>query len=107
MKKNRPGVLLSVLCSETEADRFSELMLRETSAFGIRRTFAERRKLQREMVAVATPYGAVEVKVGRLDGKAIQRAPEYETCKRLARAADVPVKEVIAAAQSAALIQIL
>jgi uncharacterized protein (TIGR00299 family) protein len=107
MKKNRPGVLLSVLCHEGEADRFTELMLRETSAFGVRRTIAERRKLRREMVTVATPYGPVEVKVGRLDGKAIQRAPEYETCKRLAYGADVPVKEVIAAAQSAALIQIL
>jgi len=107
MKKNRPGVLLTVLCWEAEADRFSELMLRETSAFGVRRTIVERRKLRREMATVATPYGPVEVKVGRLDGKAIQRAPEYETCKRLAYAADVPVKDVITAAQSAALIQIL
>ena len=45
MKKNRPGVLLTVLCAEAEADRFSEMMLRETSAFGVRRYAAERRKL--------------------------------------------------------------
>ena len=48
MKKNRPGVLLTVLCREPDADRFSELMLRETSAFGVRRHFCERRKLRRE-----------------------------------------------------------
>ncbi len=107
MKKNRPGVLLTVLCTREEADRFSHLMLTETSAFGIRRSLVERRKLRRETITVTTPYGPVEIKVGRLDGKLIQRAPEYEACKRLAFAANVPVKEIIAAAQAAALSQIL
>ncbi len=107
MKKNRPGVLLSVLCAREEADHFTRMMLCETSAFGVRRTQVERRKLRREIITVSTPYGPVEVKVGRLDGKPVQRAPEYETCKRLAYAADVPVKEVIAAAQAAALTEIL
>ena len=50
MKKNRPGVLLSVLCAEPDADRFCELLLRETSAFGVRRTIAERRKLRRVLL---------------------------------------------------------
>jgi hypothetical protein len=99
--------LLSVLCAREEADRFTRLMLCETSAFGVRRSQVERRKLRREMVTVSTPYGPVEIKVGRLDGKPVQRSPEYETCKRLAYAADVPVKEVITAAQAAALTEIL
>lgn len=107
MKKNRPGVLLTVLCPLGDADRFTRMILSETSAFGVRRTIAERRKLIRQMVTVTTPYGPVEVKIGRLDGKPVQRAPEYENCKKLAVAADVPVKEVIAAAQAAALSQIL
>ncbi len=107
MKKNRPGVLLSVLCARDEADNFTRMMLCETSAFGVRRTQVERRKLRREIITVSTPYGPVEIKVGRLDGKPVQRAPEYETCKRLAYAADVPVKEVITAAQAAALTEIL
>lgn len=107
MKKNRPGVLLTVLCARDDADHYSRLMLCETSAFGVRRSYIERRKLHRELITVVTPYGPVEVKVGRLDGKPVQRAPEYETCKRLAYAADVPVKEVIFAAQAAALNQIL
>src|ERR1017187_4980034 len=59
MKKNRPGVLLTVLCTEAAAARFSELLLRETSAFGIRRYAAERRKLPREFVSVQTPHGSV------------------------------------------------
>src|ERR1043166_4413345 len=69
MKKNRPGVLLTVWCAEADADKFSELMLRETSTFGIRRYTAERRKLAREFVKAQTPYGEVTVKIGRLDGK--------------------------------------
>jgi uncharacterized protein (TIGR00299 family) protein len=101
MKKNRPGVLLTVLCGEAEADRFSELMLRETSAFGIRRYTAERRKLAREFKTVETPHGKVTVKLGKLDGRVVQAAPEYESCRKLAEAAKVPLKQIYAAANKA------
>ena len=94
MKKNRPGVLLTVLCAETDADRFSELILRETSAFGIRRTVAERRKLRREFTKIKTPFGDVTVKIGRLDGKLVQAAPEFESCKKLASRAKIPLKRI-------------
>jgi len=98
MKKNRPGVLLTVLCAEAEAEKFAELLVRETSTFGIRRSVAERRKLRREFATVHTPHGDVTVKVGRLDGRVVQAAPEYESCKALAERARVPVKEVYEAA---------
>ena len=98
MKKNRPGVLLSLLCAEADADKFSELMLRETTAFGIRRHVAERRKLRREFATVCTKYGEVAVKLGKLDGQTIQAAPEYESCRRLAEQAKVPLKQVYEAA---------
>ncbi|MDB6018755.1 MAG: Pyridinium-3,5-bisthiocarboxylic acid mononucleotide nickel insertion protein, partial [Pedosphaera sp.] len=62
MKKNRPGVLLTVLCAEAETDKFTEMMLRQSSAFGVRRSSAERRKLQREFATVPTPYGEVTIK---------------------------------------------
>ncbi len=98
MKKNRPGVLLTVLCGEADADKFSEMILRETTAFGVRRTVAERRKLRREFTRVKTPFGEVIVKIGRLGGKVIQAAPEFESCKKLAIRAKIPLKEVYAAA---------
>ncbi|MBI3851000.1 MAG: nickel pincer cofactor biosynthesis protein LarC [Verrucomicrobia bacterium] len=101
MKKNRPGVLLTVLCAAAEADKFTELMLRETSAFGVRRTMAERRKLQREFAEVKTPWGKVTVKLGKLDGKAIQATPEFESCKKLAEEAGVPLKQIYEAATKA------
>jgi uncharacterized protein (TIGR00299 family) protein len=94
MKKNRPGVLLTVLCTEADADRFSEMLVHETSTFGVRRYAAERRKLRREFATVQTPHGAVTVKVGRLDGKVLQAAPEFESCRKLAEQAKVPLKEI-------------
>jgi pyridinium-3,5-bisthiocarboxylic acid mononucleotide nickel chelatase len=98
MKKNRPGVLLTVLCAEANASKLSELLLRETSAFGIRRYAAERRKLRRELVTVQTSHGDVTVKVGTLDGKVLQAAPEFDSCKKLADQAKVPIKEIYEAA---------
>ncbi len=105
MKKNRPGVLLTVLCAEVDADKFSEMILRETTAFGVRRTVAERRKLRREFTTVKTPFGNVAVKIGRLDGRCVQAAPEYEACKTLALKAKIPLKQVYAAALKAAKIR--
>jgi pyridinium-3,5-bisthiocarboxylic acid mononucleotide nickel chelatase len=101
MKKNRPGVLLTVLCAAAAADKFTELMLRETSAFGVRRTIAERRKLQREFATVKTPWGEVKVKLGKLDGNVVQAAPEFESCKKLAEHAKVPLKQIYEVANKA------
>jgi uncharacterized protein (TIGR00299 family) protein len=101
MKKNRPGVLLSVLCAEAEADKFAELMLRQTTAFGVRKTVAERRKLRREFTEVSTTFGKVSVKIGRIGGKVVQAAPEFESAKKLAAKAGVPVKQVFDAVAAA------
>jgi len=101
MKKNRPGVLLTVLCADADADRFSEMILRETTALGVRRHIADRRKLHREVATVETPLGQVRVKLGRLNGEVVQAAPEYESCRKVADQAGVPLKAVYAAAQKA------
>lgn len=101
MKKNRPGVLLTVLCAEADADKFSELLLRETTAFGVRRTIAERRKLRREFTTVKTKFGPVTVKLGKLNGKVVQAAPEFESCQKLAAQKKVPLREIYEAASKA------
>jgi len=102
MKKNRPGVLLTVLCAEADADKFSELILRETSALGVRCTIAERRKLRREFTTVKTRFGQVTVKLGRLGGKVVHAAPEFESCKKLAARAKVPLEKIYEAAVKSA-----
>lgn len=103
MKKNRPGVLLTVLCAEAEADQFSEMVLRETTAFGVRRTITERRKLPREFATVKTPFGNVTLKLGKLNGKVVQAAPEFESCKKLAVQKHVSLKEIYETAMKAAM----
>ena len=101
MKKGRPGIILSVLSNVDKADSLSELILRETSAFGVRRTQVERQKLRREFVEVETNYGTAVVKIGRLDGQVIQRSPEYDVCVRIADDRGISVKTVYEAALTA------
>jgi pyridinium-3,5-bisthiocarboxylic acid mononucleotide nickel chelatase len=102
MKKNRPGVILTVLCAENAADEFCEFILRETTAFGVRRTIYERRKLRREISHVKTRFGEVAVKIGRLNGQVIQVSPEYESCRSLADVKGEPVLSIYREAQAAA-----
>lgn len=102
MKKNRPGVLLTILCRPEQADDFSAMLLTETSAFGVRRSNAERRKLPRAFVKAKTPFGEVSLKLGKLNGKLIQASPEFESCRSLAAQAKVPLREIYAAAEEAA-----
>lgn len=98
MKKQRPGILITVLCRAQKHEALVEIIFAESTTFGIRAYAVSRNTLARERVAVATPYGAVNVKVGRWKGREVTRAPEYEDC--LARAGEhgVPVKTVYDAA---------
>jgi uncharacterized protein (TIGR00299 family) protein len=101
-KKNRPGVLLSVLCQPRTEQRLSSIIFSETTTLGIRRLRLERLCLDRETVHVDTPYGQVRIKVARLGHGIVNLAPEYDDCRRLALETGQPLKEVYAAAQAAA-----
>jgi len=101
MKKNRPGILVSVLCTPETSDALAQLLFEQTTTIGARIYEARRKVLDRELLSVETPYGAVKVKVARRDGKALNVAPEYEDCQRLATEKGVPLKQVIMAAQAA------
>ena len=102
MKKNRPGVVLTILCPVAEGDKFAEIVLRETSAFGVRRNISERRKLQREFTSVRTEFGEVALKIGKLNGKVVQLSPEFESCRKLADQTGLPLKSIYEAAIRAA-----
>jgi pyridinium-3,5-bisthiocarboxylic acid mononucleotide nickel chelatase len=101
MKKNRPGLLLTVLCEPAAAERLTALLFRETTTLGVRSHTVRRRALDRTQETVQTPWGAVAVKVARLDGAVVNAAPEYEDCARVARERGVPLKQVMAEAQLA------
>jgi uncharacterized protein (TIGR00299 family) protein len=102
MKKNRPAVLLTVICSASDRDGLAGIILNETSAIGLRYYAAQRAVLPRETREVTTPYGTVRVKVARSADGHENLAPEYEDCKRLAQQGGVPIKLVYQAALAAA-----
>ena len=94
MKKNRPGILLTILCQPDQADAFTERVMRETTSFGVRRSLVSRRKLRRDTMTVQTEHGAVILKLGKLNGKIIHLTPEYESCRRLAASIGLSLQEV-------------
>jgi hypothetical protein len=93
MKKGRPGSLLRIIARPADRDRLAEIVFAETSTLGLRMHRAERRVRERSITNVETRFGRVRVKVS---GQTC--APEYEDCRRLAHAAGVPLKDVIAEA---------
>ena len=101
MKKGRPGQLITVLAPPERADALVELFFRETTTIGVRTWEARRRVLAREMVRVQTPYGPVQVKVARRNGRVLNAAPEFEECRRIALERGAPLKHVLAAAVAA------
>ncbi|MGH9354848.1 MAG: nickel pincer cofactor biosynthesis protein LarC [Terriglobia bacterium] len=101
MKKNRPGLELTVLCAPEHAERLAQVLFEQTTTLGLRIQEARRMILEREAVSVETPYGTIRMKVARLKGRVMNAAPEYEDCRRLAEAKSVPLKEVMLAAQVA------
>ena len=103
MKKNRPAVKLSVLAPPERAVDLGRLLLRETTTLGVRWQAVARIKAEREQIAVETAWGAVTAKVKRLRGQPVSVSPEYEECAALARRAGVPLAQVYAAVQAAAL----
>ena len=101
MKKNRPGILLQVLCEPTDGEQLRSVMFAETSTLGVRSYTVERVALRRESRSVTTTYGDVRVKIAHGPDGREHAAPEYEDCKRLAQEKNVPLKVVYEAAMFA------
>ena len=101
MKKGRPATQVTVIAEAGEVHRLADVLLNESSTLGVRITYEERVELPRRMTGVETPYGWIEVKVAvRPDGK-LRAVPEYESVRRAAAAAGVPLADVYRAALAA------
>jgi pyridinium-3,5-bisthiocarboxylic acid mononucleotide nickel chelatase len=105
MKKNRPGVLLTVLAPPDKRSEVENILFRETATFGIRRSLTRRTKLQREAGTVNTPWGPIQGKRGWRQGHSAVFSPEYDDCARVARQHGVPLREVYAAVNRASKIE--
>lgn len=102
MKKGRPAFVLQVLAEKKIRDRLLRIVFEESTSLGARTYEVERFELSRQIQRVKTPYGLVDVKVGRdASGCVLNASPEYESCKRLAKQKRIPLKAVYTAALKA------
>jgi uncharacterized protein (TIGR00299 family) protein len=98
MKKNRPGLLVTLLADSANVSRLIDLVFRETTTIGVRTYETRRKTLDRELVPVETPFGNVRMKISRMNGSVLNATPEYEDCQRIAAERGIPLKQVIASA---------
>ena len=103
MKKGRPAIEVSALCSPSALASIEEAFFGNSTTIGLRRQVMQRTVLERAQAKVATCYGEVRVKVASRAGAILGATPEFEDCRKLAFRAKVPVRRVVAEASAAAL----
>ncbi len=100
MKKQRQGILLTVLCSPAGRETMLDLIFRESTTFGVRERLEKRTILERSFQTLETPHGEVRIKIGKRNGEAVTASPEIEECRKRAKESGVSVRNVYDAALS-------
>ncbi len=95
MKKNRPAIKISVLCSPDQMNKVKELLFTETTTLGLRSYKVNKTALERKLSKLATDYGEVTIKSCYYQNKLLHSKPEYEDCKRIAKERNIPIREVL------------
>lgn len=93
MKKNRPGVILSVICDEDKIKELERIIFLETTTIGIRKIPFERSVLNRRMEDIDTLYGRAMVKVCTYEDKTFVY-PEYDSVADLSKKSDISISEM-------------
>ncbi|MFD2922219.1 nickel insertion protein [Halobacillus naozhouensis] len=94
MKKNRPGVMMQILAERGKLGEVRSILFQETTTLGIRYFPVSVHRLERRFYKVSTTWGEVSVKEGRYGGEVVQRAPEYEDCRKISAQHNIPLKNV-------------
>jgi len=102
MKKNRPGILLQVLCRPKDAENLTSILFTETSTLGVRKQNLERVSIPRTIQIIETPYGQIRMKIAQNQDGSIKFAPEYEDCRTLAETNNIPLVDMYKMAESLA-----
>ncbi len=93
MKKNRPGVMINVICPAADKERFATLMFKYTTTIGIRESSCPRYVLNRSEQTIKTSLGPVRVK--KSYGYSVTRyKPEYDDISAIADKAGISLREV-------------
>ncbi|MGM5482819.1 MAG: nickel pincer cofactor biosynthesis protein LarC [Nanobdellota archaeon] len=95
MKKNRPGVKLSVIAKPEDTNRLSKIILKHTTTTGIRINKTRRKKLDENFLKINIKGSPIKVKLGYLNKKLVNISPEYEDCKKLSENKSVPLKDIL------------
>ena len=101
MKKNRPGTLMTIVAGPGDRETMIEMVFRESTTIGVRYQELSRECLDREMVTVDTPLGAVRFKVARRNGQVFNAQPEFDDLAKLSHERGIPIKDVQALAHKA------
>ena len=99
MKKNRPGVLLAVLCRPADLQVMENIIFTETFTFGIRRQLMQRSKRARQSCVIETPFGLLQGKLGWRHGERPLFTPEFDACAKMATERKVPIREIYRVAE--------
>jgi hypothetical protein len=95
MKKNRPATLVTIVATRQQESVLANLLLSESTTFGVRVTPVKRYESERDFIDVNTEWGVVRVKRKWMDGKVIQCSPEYEDCRKIANDYSLPLAEIV------------
>jgi uncharacterized protein (DUF111 family) len=94
MKKSRPGVLIHVMCRESDKEAMIRAIFKHTTTIGIRESNLCRYVLDRRMETVETPYGVVRCKVS--SGYGVERKKfEYDDLSRIAKENNISIAEAV------------
>ena len=93
MKKNRPAWILSVICAEQDIFALEEILFRQTTTIGIRRSRMERSVLKREIQKLSMPEAVVTVKICTLPDGSRRCYPEYESAAAFAAENHISYRE--------------
>lgn len=102
MKKGRPGFELNALAEYEQKQNVSDIFFKETTTLGLRIAELERECIERKTVEIKVSGLSVTVKVGFLEGLAVNVAPEFEDIKHVAKVTGLPLKLIYQQAVNAA-----
>ena len=100
MKKSRPGVVVTALCTSAAVGALTRVCFEESTTIGVRWTTYQRQRLPREMVTLTTSLGALTYKVSRLEGRVVTVTPEFDEVRRIAREKGLAVREALEQARA-------
>lgn len=95
MKKGRPAIKLSVIASDRDRDRLTEMLFKETTTIGVRFYNVNRKTLDRQIKTMKTSFGNIRMKISKLNDEILNISPEYEDIKDLSKKTGIPIKEIL------------